>query len=323
MDTILDRVRATQSSIQAAVPTRANIEATRYVWHPVMDISHPDVMAINGGEKMQRLKWQPITRAPRWEPILSRLDGGWVATRPPAPQKAREGMYWIMPARIADSMGSMYAETGLIDSKILVGVDLDTFGRLHLDEIFFPESGDDLPNTFETCKARIKTQLAQLKAGSPKSPDGAIIPLAQELIAHVIEIGEEMLEGLVRAANYLKHHLDERHAEMEKAKTDTSGRYRGTYDRREYLILAWLEIAPRDQAINKLAMDSNNMPKMIAEAVQASMGATADMVKASQINTEALGAAIGKSLAESLGPLIKGNNAPAAQPQPGQNPNKK
>lgn len=319
METILDRVRAAQANVGTVIPKRANVEANRYAWHPLMNISHPDVMAINGGEMMPRLKWQPITRAPRWDPILSRPGEKWVATRPAPPEKPREGMYWIMPMRIAESLQTLYAESGLLVSPNLEGVELDTFARLFLDDIFFPEDDSNLPGTFKACDARIKAQLAKLAEGKAESPSGGPLPVAPELIPHVVEIGKEMGKSLVRSANYLSRYIDERHAEMEKAKTDNTGRYRGHYDARERTILAWLEIAPRDQAINRLAQDHNNMGDTVAKAVKESMTATAEMMKASQVDVNALGAAIGKSLAESLGPLIKGNVAQAPQPQTGQN----
>lgn len=306
MESVLDRVRSARAAVTEAMPPRANINATRYVWHPIMNISHADVLAINDGFPMQRLKWQPIVQAPRWEHIQAVPEGPRVATRPKPPERPREAMYWIAPAKIADSLQSLYAESGLLDSKTLVGVELDMFARLYLDDIFFPEDAEKLPATFRAAEERIVTQLQRLKEGSPAMPDGTPVPLAQELIPHVIEIGNEMLERLRYSAGYLRRYIDERHAEMKKAETDTSGRYRGTYDRREYLMLAWLEIAPRDQALNKLAADHNSMPEVVAQAVQASMTATAELVKASQVNAAELGSAIGKSLAEALGPMIAG-----------------
>lgn len=304
----LDAIRAAQAGINGMIPRQENRAGTRYAWFGLESPHHQDLDAMTNGAsggKLQRLKWQPITRAQCWVRAGALGDAGAaeiVARRniDPTTRRPREEMYWKHPASIANSLVMLYGNRGLIDSNMLRFVDLDTFEALHLDDIFFPEAEENLPKTFKECETRILGQIEKLRAGKPSTPDGRVVPLASAAISSVIKIGEEMLLSLRQSAHFGRITIDERHSDMEKAKSDTTGRYRGTYDDRERRLLIWLEITPRNAALEKIALDSNQLPAVIQQL--------ADVVT-SQANQQqppldmaALGKAIGDALAEKLAP---------------------
>lgn len=318
--TPLQAIRETQSGVNAMIPRRENVMGTRYSWFALDHIYHEDINAMTNGRNrghMPRLKWQPIIRAPRWVHAGALGDGAAsevVARRNPDPtnNKMREEMYWIKPSSIQASLNSLYAERGLVDSQVLRYAELDVFEALQLDDLFFPEDEANLPRTFKACEARIILQLEKLRASQPVTPDGRALRLSAETIPSIVKIGEEMLQSLRISARYGRICIDERHAEMEKAATDTTGKYRGTYDDRERRLLEWLEITPRNQALEKIALDSNQLPQVITQ--MANVVAAQAMQQPQQMDVAALGAAIGASLAKELAPLMA--KPEAATPAP-------
>lgn len=296
--TPLQRVTQTMNGLSGMMPRRENVWATRYVWFPLHDIHHADVSALTGGGHINRLKWQPVTRAPRWAHVGAIPEAEVVARRPALPDRAREEMYWIKPARIIDSLATLYAERGLVDSVTLASIELEDFAKFHVDEVFFPETEGDLPATQTEVEARIDQQLSRLQDRQTVTPSGTLIPLATELIPYLIDIGTEMLAGVKRTAGWLRQHIDERHAEMEKAKNDATGRYRGAYDRKDLAALAWLGLARRDEALNTMAVQHSQLPAIIKQL--AKMNAQQMQQQGGQFDVQALGEAIGKSLAANL-----------------------
>lgn len=311
MNTItpLQAIQQTQAQVAGMIPRRENLYGNRYGWFALDDIHHEDISAmtngVNGG-KMRRLRWQPITRAPRWvhAGALGDNQADVVATRNPdgISGRPREEMYWIKPAAIMASLNVLYGGRGLVDSNVLRYAELDTFEALQLDEFFFPESDNELPRTFRECEVRVISQIQKLQSGDTTAPDGRKLAYSNAVISSLIQIGEEMLNSLRISAQVGRIAIDERHAEMEKAATDTTGRYRGTYDNRERRLLEWLEITPRNQALEKIALDSNQLPNVIQQ--MANVVAAQASRPQETLDVGALGAAIGASLAKELAPLM-------------------
>lgn len=303
----LDAIRAAQAGINGMIPRQENRSGIRYAWYALDDVHHQDLDAMTNGAsggRLQHLKWQPITKAQCWVRAGALGDNGAsevVARRNPDPttRRPREEMYWKQPSSIVNSLVMLYGNRGLIDSNVLRFVDLDTFEALHLDAIFFPEAEDALPRTFRACEARILGQIEKLRQGKPSSPDGRAIPLAPAAIPSVIKIGEEMLLSLRQSAKFGRAAIDERHSDMERAATDNSGRYRGTYDDRERRLLEWLEITPRNAALEKIALDSNQLPAVIQQLANV---VTSQANQQPQFDVIALGKAIGDALAEKMSP---------------------
>lgn len=316
--TPLQAIRQTQTTIEGMLPRRENLMGIRYAWYALDPIHHADLDAMtdgaNGG-RMPRLKWQPITKAPRWvhkgalgdagaAEIVARRNGG------------KEEMHWIKPSAIVNSLGMLYGERGLIDSNVLRYAELETFEALQIDEFFFPENEPSLPRTFRACEARVLQQLAVLRTGEPLTPqwrdvtepddNRAIrksrrIPMSGPAIQQIVKIGEEMLASLRTSASFGRKIIDERHAEMEKAAAGQPGN-RGTYDDRERRLLEWLEITPRNAALEKIALDSNQLPAVITQ--MANVVAAQAQNRPQQLDVAALGDAIGGALAKQLAPLM-------------------
>ncbi len=341
--TPLQAVRSAQADVERLNQRAIDLWALRYAWYALDDVHHDDINAmtngINGG-LMRRCKWQPITRAPRWVhfgALGSENGGEVVATRNPDPttRRPREQMYWIKPAAVMSSLTMLYGERGMVDGENLRGVDLDTFEALRIDDLFFPENDASLPRTFRGCEARVIQQLQKLKRGDLSTPEWTNVlesderkavtpsysaPVSSHALPSVIKIGEEMLGSLRRSARHGRIVIDEIHAEMEKARVDVSGRYRGTYDNRERRLLEWLEITPRNEALERMAVDANSLPTLV--------GQMANIVAAQAQNTQALdvsalGNAIGGALARELAPLMAAKQeavtqaeAPAKESQP-------
>jgi hypothetical protein len=316
--TPLQAIQQTQAQVAGMIPRRENLFGNRYGWFALDDIHHADISAmtngVNGG-KMRRLRWQPITRAPRWvhSGALGDNHADVVATRNPdgISGRPREEMYWIKPAAIMASLNVLYGNRGLVDSDVLRYAELDTFEALHLDEFFFPEADEDLPRTFRECEVRMVSQMQKLQSGDTTAPDGRTMTYSNAVIPSLVKIGEEMLNSLRASARVGRVAIDERHAEMEKAATDTTGRYRGTYDNRERRLLEWLEITPRNQALEKIALDSNQLPLVIQQ--MANVVAAQATRQPETLDVGALGAAIGASLAKELAPLMV-KSEPVAEP---------
>lgn len=316
--TPLQAIQQTQAEVAGMIPRRENLFGNRYGWFALDDIHHEDIGAMtngaNGG-KMRRLRWQPITRAPRWvhAGALNENPAEVVATRNPdsISGRPREAMYWIKPASIMNSLNVLYGGRGLVDSEVLRYAELDTFESLHLDDFFFPEADEDLPRTFRECEARVIGQMQKLRAGDTTAPNGQRLSYSTAVIPSLIKIGEEMLASLRTSARVGRVAIDERHAEMEKAATDTTGRYRGTYDSRERRLLEWLEITPRNQALEKIALDSNQLPQVIQQ--MANVVAAQATRQPETLDVGALGAAIGASLARELAPIMARPTTPAIE----------
>lgn len=313
----LAAVRAAQANVQGMIPRRENRSGIRYAWFGLDDVHHQDLdVMTNGanGGRLRRLKWQPITKVPCWVRTGALGEGGAsevVASRNPDPttRTPREQMYFKQPSSIANSLIMLYGNRGLIDSNVLRYVELDTFENLYLDEIFFPEPDDQLPRTFRESEARVMAQLERLQQGKPTTPDGKAVPLAPAAIPSVIKIGEEMLLSLRQSARFGRATIDERHSDMERAVSDTTGRYRGTYDDRERRLLKWLEITPRNQALEKIALDSNQLPAVIQQMANV-VAAQANQPQ-QQFDMAALGKAIGDALAEKMAPQVAQSQLPA------------
>lgn len=324
----LQAIKRTQSSVEAMIPRRENLMGNRYAWYGLDSIHHADLDAMTDGAnqgRMPRLKWQPIIKAPRWVHVGALGENGAaeiVARRnPDSSGKPREEMHWIKPWAIINSLGMLYGERGLIDSPTLRYADLDTFEALHLDDIFFPENEESLPQTFKLSEKRILDQLAVLRSGKAMSPEWFDVTAANEQMAshpaqavavspaaipQIIKIGEEMLASLRHSAVYGRKVIDERHAEMEKAAAGVPGN-RGTYDDRERRLLAWLEITPRNAALEKIALDSNQLPQVITQ--MANVVAAQAQRQPETLDVAALGEAIGGALAKQLAPLIAKSEA--------------
>lgn len=310
-------VKDAQANIAAMIPRQENKMGTRYAWYGLDSIHHHDLDAMtngaNGG-RMQRLKWQPITKAPRWvhTGALGENGAAEVVARRPANGKPKEDMFWVKPWAIINSLGMLYGERGLIDSPTLRFAELEAFEALHLDEFFFPEPEEALPATFRLCEARILEQLAKLEAGDFTTPDGKSLTVTREAAGMMLLVGKEMLGSLRQSALYGRKVIDERHAEMEKAAAGVAGN-RGTYDDRERRLLAWLEITPRNAALEKIALDSNQLPSVIQQ--MANVVAAQATKQPEPLDVSALGAAIGQSLAKELAPLMA-KPAESAETQP-------
>lgn len=308
--TPLQAVRSAQEQIGQMNQRNESLWDLSYSWYALDDIHHADINAMTNGASgghMRRCRWQPITRAPRWirAGTLGAENGGEVIARrnPDAvTRRPREDMYWIKPASIQASLNMLYGERGMVDSRILKGVDLDTFESLQLDDIFFPEDDAGLPRTFKACEARVIGQLQKLRAGDTTTPDGRTLDIRRSAIPEIIKAGEEMLASLRKSAQYGRVQIDERHAEMEKARVDVSGRFRGTYDNRDRRLLEWLEITPRNEALEKMALDSTSLPTAIAQ--MANIVAANAQQQAQPFDAAALGDAIGNALAKQFAPMM-------------------
>ena len=302
-------IKDAQAGVNAMIPRRENLMGTRYAWYGLDSIHHQDLDAMTNGANggfMPRCKWQPITKAQRWVHVGALGDNGAaevVARRNPDPGngKPREEMFWIKPWAIINSLGMLYGERGLIDSATLRYSELEAFEALQLDDFFFPEPEEKLPQTFKLSEARIIEQLRRLEAGEYVTPDGRQLSITRERAGVMLLCGQEMLGSLRRSAVYARKVIDERHAEMEKAAAGVAGN-RGTYDDRERRLLAWLEITPRNAALEKIALDSNALPGVIQQ--MANVVAQQATRQPETLDVGALGAAIGASLAKELAPLM-------------------
>lgn len=312
----LEAIKSTQAGIQQMIPRQENLMGIRYAWYGLDSIHHQDLDAMTNGANgglMPRLKWQPITKAQRWVHAGALGENGAaeiVARRNPDPSngRLREEMHWIKPWAIINSLGMLYGERGLIDSPTLRYAELEAFEALQLDDFFFPELDEKLPNTFRECEARVVQQLQKLEKGDYTTPDGRSLSISRERAGVMLLAGQEMLGSLRRSAAFGRKTIDERHAEMEKAAAGVPGN-RGTYDDRERRLLAWLEITPRNQALEKIALDSNQLPQVITQ--MANVVAAQATRQPETLDVGALGAAIGASLAKELAPLM-------AKPEPPQ-----
>lgn len=305
----LQAIRSTQANVEAMIPRRENLMGNRFAWYGLDTVHHADLAAMTDGAnegRMPRLKWQPIIKAPRWVHVGALGENGAaeiVARRNPDPSngKPREEMHWIKPWAIINSLGMLYGERGLIDSPTLRYIELDVFEALRLDDFFFPEPEETLPTTFRACEARIVQQLERLQTGDLTTPDGRTLQVRESAVSVMVTVGKEMLASLRHSAAYGRKVIDERHAEMEKAAAGVPGN-RGTYDDRERRLLAWLEITPRNQALEKIALDSNALPQVITQ--MASVVAAQATREPEKLDVAALGEAIGGALAKQLAPLI-------------------
>ena len=301
-------IKNAQANVDAMIPRRENLMGTRYAWYGLDSIHHQDLDAMtngaNGG-RMPRLKWQPITKAQRWVHVGALGENGAaeiIARRNYDDKgKPREEMHWVKPWAIINSLGMLYGERGLIDSPTLRYAEMDAFEALQLDNFFFPEDEANLPQTFKLSEARIIQQLQRLEAGDYTAPDGRQLNITRERAGVMLLCGKEMLGSLRHSAAYGRKVIDERHAEMEKAAAGVPGN-RGTYDDRERRLLAWLEITPRNAALEKIALDSNQLPAVITQ--MANVVAAQSARQPETLDVSALGAAIGASLAKELAPLM-------------------
>lgn len=285
--------------MEQQAPTQVDREAIQYVWFPFCDLAHDDVGTI------KRLRWQPITRQLRWENILSKENPAeYVMTRNlenPRSNRHTEGAYWIKPGAIVNSLREQYGEWGLLVSSAAFGMPVEEFEKLGIDNFFFPEADDQLPATHREIQARIQERLDAIHGGALKgAPQAAINAL--------VSLGQEMLASLARAYNYQNVTIADRLAEIEKAKYDNSGKYRGSLDSRDRKMLSWLEITPPDEALKKAAVDNYSLAEIAKQALLQPKQAPA-------IDEEKLATTLATALGAALKPLLETKAAPPAPVQ--------
>lgn len=241
------------NGIKDAVLRQQDIWAVRYVWYGGPEpLNHKDIES----QTIAPLSWVPVIPREHWRNILSFGAGNApVKVRPvsmpgrPA-EKPREGMTYIKPAVIVASLQETFGERGLLVSQL--NCSFEEFQALQLDSFFFPNKK---PATYQATKDYLEAFRDKLgKMG--------------ETGARFLSLCDEMLNSLRITHSFHLQQIDATHAEMERARTDTTGRYKGTYDRSDLMRLEWLGMTRRDEALNKLAAENNELPKLVGQLVQ-------------------------------------------------------
>lgn len=295
-DNVFAAAKARLGQMTSTAPQTGNWDETRYVWFAPFGLAHNDTGPI------PRLRWFPVTRVLRWDNILSKENQSeFVATRNLVKPNDRptEGAYWIKPGAIANSLNLQYGEWGMADSVVFRGREVETVEKLGVNELFFPEDADALPKTYRETKARIEEVLGKIETG-------ALEGAAPGIIKAIRDVAAEMLASLERTRIYMQNHIADRHAEMEKAKTDTTGKFRGAYDQKDRNFLAWLEIAPRDEALNSMAVNNNALVQLAEAQLRQSQQPQQPLLDENSLHI--LGKAIAMGLAEANKPAPQQNN---------------
>lgn len=286
-------------SFERQAPSTFDRDAIQYVWFAGADLAHDDVGTI------RRCRWQPITRVLRWESILCKENPEEYAMRRNTKNpngKPTEGGYWIKPGSIVNSLREQYGEWGILVSDKAKGCPIEEFAKLDVDQFFFPQADEDLPKTHRECVAQVQARTQAIKEGELKGAP-------QTVVDWLLALGNEMLASLAATANHRNIVITDRLAEIEKAKYDNSGKFRGSLDARDRAMLAWMEITPPEEALKKAAVDQFSLADVAKQLLM--------QPQAPALDTQALGAEIGKSLAEGLAPLLADLRKPApTTPQP-------
>lgn len=269
MSTAIQQAKERLKQQQHRVPVQVSREAIQYCWFAPMDITHRDQGLI------KRLRWTPIVKREKWISIAEKQNPDeFVAVRNLRSEMLRErplkppnqGMVWIKPGAIAQSLHLEFGEWGLLVSPTLAKIgttdDIEAFEQLRLDAFFFPMPEDQLPLTHAECKARIDAVLAGLRSGKLEGLCSASTikhfkTLSADQIKMILTVGNEMAESVERSRVYQETQLNITHSEFEKAKTETG--HRGTYDKRDRLMMEWLQIVPQDEVLNRNAQANTTL----------------------------------------------------------------
>jgi len=319
MSTALQQAKDRLQSQQTRVPVQVSRDAIQYCWFAPVNVTHRDQGLIN------RLRWTPITRQEKWVSIAEKQNPDeFVAVRNLKAEKLRQrpmpppnqGLLWVKPGAIANSLHLEFGEWGLLISPTLAKIgsqhDIDVFASLRLDDIYFPMAEDDLPTTFTDIKARIEAVLRAIEQGKLESLVSAATArhfkaLPSESARMVTAVGKEMLESVARSRAYQEMQLNITHAGFEKAKTESG--HRGTYDQRDRQMMAFLEVVPQDEVQNRNAQANMTLIEIAKQQLQ--NGSAAQGIDYAEL---------GKGIAAGLlaaGVIAKPEPETAAPPSPG------
>lgn len=285
MQSALQQAKARLQQQEQRVPTVANRDAIQYCWYaPPYNISHRDF------GKIQRLRWTPITRQEKWLSIAAKekpedfvavrnVRADMLRIRPVPPPN--QGLTWIKPGAIAESLHQEYGDWGLLVSKALRDIRLDEFEALNLDGFYFPMLDERLPDTHKATNERIEKVLNALEKNQVQSLGAALEKTFKAFTTQqqriVIACGKEMLGALEQAKAFQTAELAQTHKYFEDARAGKSGN-RGTYDPRDRAMMAWLEIVPQDEVQN-LNAQANTQLIELAKAQLVNGGQSIDYAK--------------------------------------------
>ena len=292
MQTAVQKAKQRLAAQEQRIPSQISRDAIQYAWYAASDLTHRDLGPI------KRCRWTPIVKQEKWKTILAKPSpDDFAAVRnlrnPSAPPT--QGLIWIKPGAIANSLYEEFNEWGLLISPTLMKAapDLDVFERLSIDSIFFPMEDEALPKTYNALRSQIETVLASIESG-------ALQRLPNETIRTIVAVGKEMLQSLDRTAVYQEGELAKTHQSFEKSKTEQG--HRGTYDRRDRAMMAWLEVVPRDEVQNRSAIANETLIELAKQQLVSGAG--------NAIDYEALGRGIAKGLEPMIATIAKPETKP-------------
>lgn len=280
--TAIQKARKQLAGQEKRVPSVMSRDAIQFAWYAPLNLKHRDQ-----GE-IKRCRWTPIIKRERWMSILAKpsVDEFAAVRNSRNPSKPpTEGLEWIKPGAIANSLYDEFAAWGLLISPSLgkANISLDEFEALNLDEIYFPMADDELPRTYSATKSQIEQVLNAIQSGGLKQ-------YPKEAVTRITAVGREMLDSLERTKAYFQAQLDITHQGFEDSKTKEG--FRGKYDQRDRAMMAWLEIVPRDEVQNSAAKANETLIELAKQQlVSGNKGMDATV--------------LAEALAKALGPLLK------------------
>jgi hypothetical protein len=175
----------------------------------------------------------------------------------PGPVKLALASYYEYPGPVVTNLLKNYGERGLIELEPLRGFPPATVKSFKLRDVFFPtwpvlpKSNVELIDQLEQ-----KLELCRIAEGFDD--------MSRRV---VVGCGELMLKAVVTYHDWMQANIDETHGRFTLGGEDRDRKRR--YDRLDHLALTRTGTARRDNELNLMARQSNDLTKSLKEAVEA------------------------------------------------------
>ncbi len=175
----------------------------------------------------------------------------------PGPVKLALQQYYEYPGPVVVNLLKNYAERGLVELEPLRGFPPATVKSFKLREFYFPNWPTLLKNNVEIIE-EMERKLEVYRVIEELDENGRRI---------VVGCGEQMLKALIAYHDWMQAGIDETHGRFTLGAEDKDRKRR--YDRLDQLALTRTGTARRDNELNLMARQSNDLTKSLKEAVEA------------------------------------------------------